>query len=62
MSNTLWAALLAPFLGGAIWWLLMWPGRLLHDFLWRRVRNPTMRKLLFKDIAWIDAPRKPFDF
>lgn len=48
MDSKLWAALLAPIIGGAIWWLLLRPGRIVHDWLWRKLPDGRLRRILFQ--------------
>lgn len=49
MSATLWAAILAPILGPAIWWALFGPGRVVYRFLWRTLPNGKVRDFLLKE-------------
>lgn len=64
MTPTLWAALLAPLLGGLIWWLLFLPGRVAYRWLWRHMPEGRLRTFLLRDRngKWItvNPPRKPF--
>lgn len=39
--------LLAPIIGT---WLYLKPAKYVHDYLWRNVKNETLRSLLFKKI------------
>lgn len=51
MTSTQWAALLTPVVGVGFWWLVMRPGKWLHDYLWKRIPNGKLRKLLLRKIG-----------
>jgi hypothetical protein len=42
-----WAYLLAPILGPLIWGVLLFPGKRLHNWLWKRLPDGRLRRLLF---------------
>lgn len=46
----MWAALLAPLLGGLIWWLLLAPGKAAYRWLWRKIPDGKLRDLLLKKL------------
>jgi hypothetical protein len=45
MTNTMWAALLAPIVGGVIYL----PGKLVYRWLWKRMPDGKLRTFLLKD-------------
>jgi hypothetical protein len=49
-SQSLWAVVLAPILGPLIWWGLKAPGRAVHDFLWRRLPDGRLRRMLLRKV------------
>ncbi len=51
MTSTQWAALLAPFIGVLFWWLVMYPGRKLSDFLWKRLPDGKLRSILLRSVG-----------
>lgn len=51
MTNTQWAAVLAPLVGGAFWWLVKRPGQKAHDWLWRRLPEGRLRNFLLRKIG-----------
>lgn len=44
------AALVAPLLGPAIWWLFFYPGRRLHPYLQRKLPEGKLRRFLLYKI------------
>lgn len=62
-TSTMWALLLAPLLGGLIWYFLLMPGRVLSRYLWKRLPDGRLRRLLFKNTPVVDEskvwPRMP---
>lgn len=62
-TSTVVAILAVPILGPAIWWLLMWPGKRVRDYLWRKLPEGRMRRVLLKDDGgkWVDPPKTPWD-
>lgn len=46
-----WIAIgLAPILGPIIWWILFRPGKIVHNFLWKRLPDGKLRTMLFKEV------------
>ena len=43
------ALLLAPLLGGLIWWALLTPGRMAYRYLWKRLPSGKLRDFLIKE-------------
>lgn len=54
MKPWMWAVLLAPIIGPIIWYALMLPGRLISRWLWRRLPDGKLRRLLFKNTGALD--------
>lgn len=50
MTNTMWAALLAPLIGGVFYWLVTRPGKWAHDWLWRKLPDGKLRDILLKKV------------
>ena len=50
MSNTLWAALLAPTVGVAFWKLFFYAVRKVHDYLWVHLPDGKLRNILLRKI------------
>lgn len=48
MSTTMWAAVLAPIVGGLFWWAIQQPAKWVHDYLWKRMPEGRFRDFLFK--------------
>lgn len=49
-NSTLVAAFLAPLLAPVVRWLFLKPGRMCHDWLWKRLPEGKMRKILLKRV------------
>lgn len=45
------AVALAPLIGGAIWWLFFRFAKIAHDFLWERLPEGRLRRLLLKKVS-----------
>ena len=56
-NTTVWALLLAPFIGGLIWWLLLMPGRLVSRWLWRVLPEGRLRRVLFAKTGVLDPDK-----
>lgn len=51
MDKTAWiAAALAPTLGVAIWWIAGRPGKWFSDYLWKRLPEGRLRRILLKRV------------
>jgi len=50
MESKWWTVALAPIVGPILWWLLLRPGKWLHDWLWRRVPDGWLRRMLFRKV------------
>jgi hypothetical protein len=50
-TSTIVAAVLAPTLGGGIWWLLQRPGKWVSDRLWKRLPEGRLRRVLLKRVS-----------
>ena len=50
-TSTIVAALLAPTLGAAFWWLVQRPGKLLNDLLMKRLPEGKLRRLLLRKVS-----------
>jgi len=48
-KETALAIFLAPLVGVAGWWLLLQPGRWVHRFLYRRLPDGRIRRLLLSE-------------
>lgn len=47
-TSTIIAGLLAPTIGGLFWWLVMRPGQLLNQWLWKRLPEGRLRRVLLR--------------
>jgi hypothetical protein len=47
-TSTIIAGLLAPSVGALFWWLVQWPGKRLRDWLWKRLPDGVMRRVLLR--------------
>jgi len=50
-KSTMIAMLLAPLVGGTIWWLFFRFAKIAHDFLWKRLPEGRLRRLLLKKVS-----------
>lgn len=50
-TTTLIAVVLAPIVGPAMWWVLQAPGRAVYRFLWRKLPDGWVRKVLLKELS-----------
>lgn len=58
-TSTIVAAVLAPILGPALWWAYTRPGAAVHRYLWKRLPEGRLRRILLMDMR-MEEPRKPF--
>lgn len=50
MKPIYWAALLAPIIGPAMWWVLQGPGRVAYRYLWKKLPDGRLRRVLLRKI------------
>lgn len=53
-KETLWALLLAPIVGPLVWFALLIPGRMFSRWLWKRLPDGRLRRVLFKGTKAVD--------
>lgn len=54
MKPWMWVIILTPILGPILWYALMLPGRLFSRWLWKRIPDGRLRRLLFKNTRVLD--------
>lgn len=56
----MWGLLLAPLLAPILWWLYTRPGKWAHDWLWRKLPEGRLRRLLLRKVSdkWIPLGQK----
>lgn len=63
-TETAIAVVLTPILGPLLWWIIWAPAKAAHNYLWRRLPDGRMRRLLLKERRgeWvtINRPERPF--
>ena len=47
----MWGVLAAPIIAPALWWLLTRPGLALHNWLYRRLPEGRLRRLLLRKVS-----------
>ena len=47
-TSTMIAAVVAPTVGAAFWWLVLRPGKLLNEWLWKRLPDGRLRSVLLR--------------
>jgi hypothetical protein len=58
-TSTVIALVAAPILGPLIWWTLTRPGAAIHRYLYRRLPEGRLRRVLLMDTK-TDVPKTPF--
>ena len=50
-TNDMLAVALAPLIGGLVWWLFFRAAKFGHDYLWRRLPEGRLRRLLLRKVS-----------